>query len=77
MLVLALDTSTPRVSLALGDDQHVLAELQLASGTDRGGGVSPPGRSSCWSTPPSEDGGGHEEKPPGGRREAFESAHLQ
>ena len=39
MLVLALDTATPRVSVALGDDGHVLAELQLASGTDRGRGV--------------------------------------
>lgn len=39
MLLLAFDTATPRVSVALGDDGHVLAELQLASGTDRGQGV--------------------------------------
>src|SRR4029077_12966635 len=39
MLLLALDTATPRVSVALGDDGHVVAELQLASGTDRGQGV--------------------------------------
>jgi len=39
MLVLAIDTSTPRVAIALGDDGHVIAELQLASGTDRGHGV--------------------------------------
>jgi tRNA threonylcarbamoyladenosine biosynthesis protein TsaB len=39
MLVLAMDTATPRVSVALGDDGHVVAALQLASGTDRGHGV--------------------------------------
>jgi tRNA threonylcarbamoyladenosine biosynthesis protein TsaB len=39
MLVLALDTSTPRVSIALGDEDEVLGGLQLASGTDRGQGV--------------------------------------
>ena len=39
MLVLAIDTATPRVSLALGDDGHVVAELQLATGTDRGSGI--------------------------------------
>ncbi|HEX5586511.1 MAG TPA: tRNA (adenosine(37)-N6)-threonylcarbamoyltransferase complex dimerization subunit type 1 TsaB [Acidimicrobiia bacterium] len=39
MLVLAIDTATPRVALALGDDGHVAGELQLATGTDRGRGV--------------------------------------
>ena len=39
MLVLAIDTATPRVAIALGDGEHVLAEMQLAGGTDRGHGV--------------------------------------
>ena len=39
MLVLAIDTATPCVSIALGDDERVVAAMQLASGTDRGQGV--------------------------------------
>ena len=39
MLVLAIDTSTPRVAVALGDGEHVLGELQLATGTQRGAGA--------------------------------------
>jgi tRNA threonylcarbamoyladenosine biosynthesis protein TsaB len=34
--LLAIDTATPRVAIALGDDGHVLGELQLATGTTRG-----------------------------------------
>ncbi|MET0895798.1 MAG: tRNA (adenosine(37)-N6)-threonylcarbamoyltransferase complex dimerization subunit type 1 TsaB [Acidimicrobiia bacterium] len=36
MLVLAMDTATPRVSVALGRDGHVIAELQIATDTTRG-----------------------------------------
>jgi tRNA threonylcarbamoyladenosine biosynthesis protein TsaB len=36
VLVLAIDTATPRVAMALGRDGHVLAELQIATGTTRG-----------------------------------------
>ncbi|MFI5047726.1 MAG: tRNA (adenosine(37)-N6)-threonylcarbamoyltransferase complex dimerization subunit type 1 TsaB [Acidimicrobiia bacterium] len=39
MLVLGIDTATPRVSIALGDDGQVIGELQVASGVDRGHGV--------------------------------------
>ena len=36
MLVLAIDTSTPVVSIALGDDEHVRAELRVATDSTRG-----------------------------------------
>jgi tRNA threonylcarbamoyladenosine biosynthesis protein TsaB len=39
VLVLAIDTATPRVSIALGDDERLLGSLSLASGTERGRGV--------------------------------------
>lgn len=39
MLVLAIDTATPRVAIALGDDGRLLGELQLATGGERGAGA--------------------------------------
>jgi tRNA threonylcarbamoyladenosine biosynthesis protein TsaB len=39
VLVLAIDTSTPVVSIALGDDEHVRAELRVATDSARGSGA--------------------------------------
>lgn len=39
MLVLAIDSATPRVAVALGEDGRVLGELQLATGSERGSGA--------------------------------------
>ncbi len=45
MLVLAIDTATPRIAVALGDGGRVLGELQLATGAGRGAGSVPERRS--------------------------------
>jgi tRNA threonylcarbamoyladenosine biosynthesis protein TsaB len=36
VLVLAIDTATPRIAVALGDGGRLLGEVQLATGTERG-----------------------------------------
>lgn len=39
MLVLGIDTATPRVAIAIGDGGRILGELQLATGSERGAGA--------------------------------------